>query len=156
MRWTRVIVTGALLMVVGCSKSSTNQANVANATKVDRSTAIAVGDQLCQQLSADFRTLVDPFHAQHPTPTKEEAHDFVVSTIIPRDERFVGDFHRIGEPTNGRADWDDLVKALDNDLAAYKARVDADPIGSISFRLFADRAAAFANYGFKNCQDALS
>jgi hypothetical protein len=123
------------------------------------SDATAAGDGICTSLFADQKALVDQFHAQHPTPSKDDATDFLVNTLIPRVERAVGDFHRIGEPTKDRQSWDLIVQGLDSDLSTFKIEAGGknkddtaiDPVKVIDLKPFADLSDQMTLYGFKEC-----
>jgi hypothetical protein len=154
MRRTVIFLACAVAVVGGaCSSSS---ASIPPPHSVEKSAAINAGDGLCKSLAADQKQLIADFKSQHPTATADEARDFLVNTLSPRIERMVGDFHRIGEPTKDKADWDQIVIALDQDLSDFKSKISADPIGLLADKPFAGEAKAFTDYGFKECQTQLA
>ena len=145
-----------LVVAAGCSKSNSPSGSVTPPPKVEKSSAISTADGVCTTFAADVKALEGSFKAQHPNASPAEVREFVVSTLLPRHEEFVGDFHRIGEPTNDRTDWDSLVRGLDNDLTDFKQSIDADPQAALGAKPYKARAPQFTAYGFKQCQTAVS
>jgi hypothetical protein len=139
------VACGLVLGTVACggTTATTAQPQISDAT--------AVGDAICTGMLADQKALVAQFKSQHPNPSKDDATDFLVNTLIPRLERAVGDFHRVGEPTKDRQKWDDIVKNLDEDVAALKTAAGKDPVQAVDSKPFADVSDAFTNFGFKEC-----
>jgi hypothetical protein len=146
-----LILLASMAAVVAAGCSNANTASIPPPHAVEKSTAIALGDNVCQALAADHQTLVDSFKTQVPQAKAEDARQFLVDTLTPRIERAVGDFHRIGEPTKDRQDWDKLVSDLDTHLTEFKSQISADPIGLLTAKPFAPDAAKFTAYGFKVC-----
>ena len=142
-------VCGVMLVAAACS----NDSKLKPAPLVEQSFAISQGDLICKGLVADVKTLVDQFKASHPTPSTADARDFLVTTLLPRIDRGVGDLHRLGEPTKNRVGFDDSILALDKDLTALKLAVAADAIKVINnpIPLFATSTKPFTDYGFKEC-----
>ena len=106
---------------------------------------------MCKALAADQQKLVDDFKAKVPQAKAEDARDFLVHTLSPRIERAVGDFHRIGEPTKDKQEWDKLVRSLDDDLTAFKSQISIDPIGLLTAKPFAAHSPKFDAFGFIEC-----
>jgi len=140
-------------LAVSCSD---NKASIPPPRALDKSAAIDTGDAVCKQYAADRKQLIDTFKASHSSPSADEARDFLVNTLVPRTERMVGDFHRIGEPTKDRTGWDRIVRALDDDLTDFKAGIGDDPVAQIDERPFAKDTKLFDDYGFKECGKQLA
>jgi hypothetical protein len=141
--------TVALLAAAACSSS--NAASLPPPRYVEKSAAIAAGDGVCTALVADLKRLSADFKNTHPQATTDEAREFVVSTLTPRLEQGLGDFHRIGEPTKDSPAWNTIVSRLDTDLQYYKAMIPGDPAFLLTTNPFDREAAKFAAYGFKEC-----
>jgi hypothetical protein len=139
------------VLAAACSSSNSNSATIPPPHSVEKSAAISLGDSVCQALAADQQKFVDDFKISVPQPKAEEARDFVASTLTPRIEQAVGDFHRIGEPTKDKQDWDKLVSGLDQSLADFKAKIATDPIGLLTVKPFAAQASRFFNLGLPQC-----
>jgi hypothetical protein len=138
-----------LLIAAACSDDKKLQP----APAIEKSFAISQGDAICQSLVADAKALVEQFKAAHPAPSNGDARDFLVTTLLSRVDRGVGDLHRMGEPTKDRVGFDDAILALDKDLSALKTAVSADPIKVLNnpIPIFATSAKQFTDYGFKEC-----
>ncbi len=149
------LLAGALA-IVATACGGGNNASIPPAQTVDKSTAISEGDSVCTALAADQKQLVDTFKQQHPNLKPDDARDFLINTLSPRIERAVGDFHRIGEPSKDRTDWDTIVRGLDKDLSTYKADLDTDPIKQLDVKPFKDLVTNFDTYGFRDCGRALA
>jgi hypothetical protein len=147
-RTMTLLACAVAVLAAACSSSS---ASIPPPHSVEKSTAIDTGDSVCKALTADQQKLVNDFKAKVPEATAEDARDFLVNGLSPRIERTVGDFHRIGEPTKDKQDWDKLVASLDKDLTDFKAKISTDPIGLLSAKPFAAEAPKFDAYGFKEC-----
>jgi hypothetical protein len=141
-----------LFIAAACSDDGKAQP----APLVEKSFAISRGDTICQVLLSDISTLVGQFKTANANPTPADARDFLVTTLLPRIDRGVGDLHRIGEPTKDRVGFDDAILDLDKDLTALKLAVAADPIKVVNnpIALFANSAKRFTDYGFKECGKA--
>ena len=142
------------LGLVGVACSGGSNASVPPAHNVEKSTAIDEGDSVCTTLNSDEQKLIANFKKQHPQATADDARDFLVDTLSPRIDHAVGDFHRIGEPTKDKVEWDKLVGSLDKDLSAFKAKISTDPIGLLTAKPFSAEGPDFTAYGFKSCQAA--
>jgi hypothetical protein len=142
-------VCGALLLAAACSSSG----KAGPAPLVEKSYALAQGDAICKALVSDISTLVTQYKASQSSPTPDQARDFLVTTLLPRIDRGVGDLHRIGEPTKDRVGFDDAILAVDKDLTALKLSISADPIKVLNnpIVLFVSSAKPFTDYGFKEC-----
>jgi hypothetical protein len=125
---------------------SSNTATVAPPRSVEKSAAV----------DAAQKQLVDEFKHQHPQATADDARAFLIDTLSPRLEQFVGDFHAIGEPTKDKTQWDALVNGLDQDLTDYKAQINTNSMDLLTAKPFAQEAKDFTAYGFKQCQTQLS
>jgi hypothetical protein len=143
-------VGGVLVLAAACSSGS---GHAQPAPLVEKSYAISQGDLICKALTSDVGTLVGQFKSTHATPSEADAHDFLVTTMLPRIDRGVGDLHRIGEPTKDRVAFDDAVLDLDKDLSALKLAVSADPIKVVNnpIPVWVTSAKRFTDYGFKEC-----
>ena len=146
-------VCGALFLAAACSSGGTS---VGPARLVEKSFAISQGDTICKALVSDIATLVGRFKTAHATPSEADARDFLVTTLLPRIDRGLGDLHRIGEPTKDRVGFDDAVLDLDKDLSALKLAVAADPIKVVNnpIPVWVTSATRFTDYGFKECGKA--
>jgi hypothetical protein len=146
-----VTVCGLLFVAAACGGGGGGTA--APARIVEKSYALSQGDVICKAMVADVATLVGQFKSAHPTPSEAEARDFLVTGLLPRIDRGVGDLHRMGEPTKDRVGFDDAILALDKDLTALKLAVSADPIKVVNnpIALFVTSAKLFVDYGFKEC-----
>lgn len=146
-------VCGVLFLAAACSSGGSGGGP---APLVEKSFAISQGDAICKQLVTDIGTLVAAFKSAHPAPSEADARDFLVTTLLPRIDRGVGDLHRIGEPTKDRVGFDDAILALDKDLSALKVAVGADSIKVVNNKiaLFNTSAKLFVDYGFKECGKA--
>jgi hypothetical protein len=144
------VACGLLLVLVACSDSG---GTVAPTPQIDESTAIANGDAICKQLAADIDQLVTNFRSTHPSPSADDAREFLVNTLIVRIEHGVGDLHRQGKPTKDTVAYDEAISALDDDLAAFKDAVGADPLKVISapIKIYDSSASPLKAYGFKEC-----
>jgi hypothetical protein len=147
-----VTVCGLLLVAAACGGGGSAQP----VRLVEKSFVLTQGDAVCKALVADVSTLVGQFKAAHPTPSPADARDFLVTSLLPRIDRGVGDLHRLGEPTKDRVGFDNAVLALDKDLTALKLAVSADPIKVVNnpVALFATSTKLFTDYGFKECGKA--
>jgi hypothetical protein len=143
-----LLACAVAVVAAACSSSS---ASIPPPHSVEKSAAIDTGDSVCKALAADQQKLVDAFKAKFPQATAEDARDFLVNGLTPRIERAVGDFHRIGEPTKDKTDWDKIVSNLDKDLTDFKTKISTDPIGLLTAKPFAAEAPSFDAYGFKDC-----
>ncbi|MEY2421830.1 MAG: hypothetical protein QOI95_1897 [Acidimicrobiaceae bacterium] len=143
-------VCGVLFLAAACSSGGSGGGP---APLVEKSSAIAQGDAICKQLVADVDVLVSQFKSTHATPTEADARDFLVTTLLPRIDRGVGDLHRIGEPTKDRTGFDDAIIDVDKDLSALKQAVAADAIKVVNNKIpiFDKSAKLFTDYGFKEC-----
>jgi hypothetical protein len=135
---------------------SSNTATVAPPRSVEKSAAVDAGDNECTSVAAAQKQLVDEFKHQHPQATADDARAFLIDTLSPRLEQFVGDFHAIGEPTKDKTQWDALVNGLDQDLTDYKAQINTNSMDLLTAKPFAQEAKDFTAYGFKQCQTQLS
>ena len=146
-----VTVCGLLFVAAACGGNDKAQP----APLVEKSFAIAQGDAICQQGDAETKQLVTKFRADNPTPTNAVALDFFVSVYLPRLEREIGDIHRIGEPTKDRVEYDEVIRALDKGLTAFKAEIAADALKALAgTKAFEDANKQFVAYGFKECGKA--
>src|SRR3954469_544533 len=154
-RLTLILLACAVAAVAAaCSNAS---ASVPPPQFVEKSTAIAAGDGVCTALAADQQQLIETFKAAAPQAQPDEIRDFIVNTLIPRIERGVGDFHRIGEPTKDKPAWNALVAHLDTDVLYFKAMIrESDPMALLAVKPFERDAAKFDDYGFKECGKALA
>jgi len=145
-------VCGLSLVAAACGGSG----KVQPAPLVERSFVVSQGDAICKVVVADIATLVGQFKSAHPAPSVADARDFLVTSLLPRIDRGVGDLHRMGEPTKDRVGFDDAILALDKDLTALKQAVAADPIKVVNnaIPLFVTSAKLFVDYGFKECGKA--
>jgi hypothetical protein len=150
-RRTTLALLACIVAVVAAACSNGNVASIPPPRSVEKSTAISLGDNVCQALAADSQSLVAGFKGQAPQAKAEDVQRFLLDTLTPRIERAVGDFHRIGEPTKDRQDWDKLVTELDNELIWFKAQIGTDPIGLLTPKPFPSDTPRFAAYGFKVC-----
>src|SRR5262245_15578595 len=139
-------------LTAACSKSSA--ATIPPPRFVEKSAAIAAGDNICASLIADQHRLVNDFNVNHPQATTDELHDFTLNTLIPRIEQVVGDFHRIGETSKDRLGWDVILSRLDSDIMWYKAMAPADLIAYLGTHPFHAEWQKFESYGFKVCGQA--
>jgi hypothetical protein len=157
----RAIRPAMLLLVcaiglVSAACSSGGSASVPPAHNVEKSTAINEGDSVCKSLNADEAKLIAEFKKKYPQATADVTRDFIVDTLAPRIDHAVGDFHRIGEPTKDKVEWDKLVSNLDKDLSDFKSKISADPIGLLTAKPFAAEVPGFTAYGFQACQSQLA
>jgi hypothetical protein len=152
-RTTRSLLAVFCIVAVtaACSKNDTGTAQPA--PLVEKSSAIAAGDAICKQMTADITSLVASFKKDHPSPSDAEARDFLVNTLLPRIDTADGAIHRIGEPTKDRAAFDDAVIALDKDVSALKEAVAGNPAKVLTTPVvvFDKSARLFSAYGFKEC-----
>jgi hypothetical protein len=153
-RTITLLACASALGVLGAACGS-NDARIPPARAVEKSDAINAGDSVCKALAADHKQLVDEFKNQHPSANPDEARDFLVNTLSPRIEQAVGDFHRIGEPTKDKNDWDEIVANLDGDLVDFKSKIGTDPVAQVGAQPFAGEASSFDTYGFKECGKAI-
>jgi hypothetical protein len=137
------------VLAAACSNSTA--ASIPPPRYVERSAAVAAGDAVCTALAADLQRLTTDFKSTHSQVTADDAREFVVSTLTPRLEQSVGDFHRIGEPTKDSPAWNTIVSRLDTDVLYYKAMIPEDPISLLTTNPFDREAAKFEAYGFKEC-----
>jgi hypothetical protein len=151
-----MIVLAGALGLVGVACSSGSSASVPPVHNVEKSTAINEGDSVCKSLNADEQKMIADFKKKHPQATAEETRDFLVDTLAPRIDHAIGDFHRIGEPTKDKVDWDKLVSNLDKDLTDFKSKISTDPIGLLTAKPFAAEVPGFTAYGFQVCQTQLA
>jgi hypothetical protein len=142
--------------VLAAACSSSNAASIPPPRYVEKSAAIAAGDNICTTLAADQQRLISDFNAKYPQATADEVHDFTINTLIPRIEQGVGDFHRIGEPTKDRLGWDVILGRLDVNLTWFKAMGPADLMTSLAASPFPSEWAKFNDYGFKVCGKPLA
>jgi hypothetical protein len=152
----RIMTLLACTVAVFAAACSSSNASIPPPHSVDKTAAIAAGDGVCKSLNADHQKLVNDFKSKHPQATTDDARDFLVNVLSPRIERAVGDFHRIGEPTKDKQDWDKLVSNLDEDLTNFKAKISTDPLGLLAAKPFAVDAPKFDAYGFKDCGKELA
>ena len=110
-----IYVSPALIMLLVGSLSLYTPRRASNASAsvpppqfVEKSTAIVAGDGVCTALAAATSSSIHTFKATAPQATRRVLRDFIVNTLIPRIERGVGDFHRIGEPTKDKPAWNAL------------------------------------------------
>jgi hypothetical protein len=145
-----MLAAAVLALAAACSSSS---GHAQPAQLVEKSSAIAAGDAICKQLTADLPQMVAAFRSAHPAPSDADARDFLINTLLPRIDVADGNFHRIGEPSKDRPSWDDAVIALDKDVSAVKAAVGSDPqkVLSSPIVVFDKSAPLFTKYGFKEC-----
>jgi hypothetical protein len=145
-----VTVCGLLFVAAACGGSGKAQP----APLVEKSFAIAQGDAICKQAGAEVKQLLDQFKAANPSPTKEAALDFFVTVLLPRQEREIGDIHRVGEPTKDRVTYDETIRALDKGLTAWKAEIAADPLKALKegTKAFDSANKQLTDYGFKECK----
>jgi hypothetical protein len=151
-RTLTLLACAVAVLGAACSSSS---ASIPPPHSVEKTAAVDTGDSVCKALAADQQKLVNDFKTKFPEATAEDARDFLVNGLTPRIERAVGDFHRIGEPTKDKQDWDKLVANLDTDLSDFKAKISTDPIGLLSAKPFAVEVPKFDAYGFKECSKQL-
>jgi hypothetical protein len=146
-------VCGVLFLAAACSSDATGGGP---APLVEKSSAIAQGDAICKQLVADIGVRVNEFKSTHATPSEADARDFLVTILLPRIDRGVGDLHRIGEPTKDRTGFDEAILAIDKDLSALKQAVAADAVKVVNNKIaiFDKSAKLFTDYGFKECGKA--
>jgi hypothetical protein len=145
-----------VLGLAGAACSSGSSASVTPVHNVEKSTAINEGDGVCKSLNADQQKLITDFKKKYPQATADQTRDFLVDTLSPRIDHAIGDFHRIGEPTKDKVDWDKLVSNLDKDLTDFKSKISTDPIGLLTAKPFAAEVPGFTAYGFQACQTQLA
>ena len=143
-------VCSLMLLAAACGDDDNT---LQGAPLIEKSAAIEQGDAICASLVADVKTLVEQFKAEHQAPSNADARDFLVTTLLARIDRGIGDLHRLGEPTNDRVGFDEAILAVDEDLSALKTAVSADPIKVLNnpIPLFVTSAKPFTDYGFKEC-----
>jgi len=142
------------LLAAACGGS--NAASIPPPRFVEKSAAIAAGDNVCAALTADQMRLINDFNVSHPQATADEVGDFALNTLIPRIEQGIGDFHRIGEPTKDRLAWDAILTRLDLDIMWYKAMKPADLVATLTSNPFHAEWGKFGAYGFKVCGKPLA
>jgi hypothetical protein len=152
---TRRILTllacSVAVLAAACGSSNSTSASIPAPQAVEKSTAIAAGDSVCQAMLADQQRIIGDFKAAHPQATLDDVRDFLVNTLVPRMEQGIGDFHRVGQPTKDRPAWNAIVTHLDTDLLYFKAMIRDDPIALLTINPFDREAARFTDYGFKVC-----
>ena len=157
-----VSVTRQTLTLLACSVavlaaacSSSSAASIPPPQHVEKSAAIAAGDQICSAVTVDQQRLITEFKASHPQPTPDELRDFTLNTLIPRIEQGVGDFHRIGEPTKDKFAWGKIVGRLDMDLRWFKAMAPDELVAYLTTNPFHAQWEKFDSFGFTVCGEPL-
>ena len=140
----------ALVLAAACGSSSGKPPPT---PLVEKSTAIAGGDNVCKQLTESISARVSEFKAQHPKPTDAEARDFLVNSLLPVIDSADGALHLVGEPTKDRPDFDAAVTAFDKDVSDLKDAVSSDPqkVLASPIVVFNNSSRLFLAYGFKEC-----
>jgi hypothetical protein len=128
----RIVGAVGVLLVLGLAACS-NDSGLTGKQKQDISNFRAGANFVCSTATAAGHAAVAQGLAQFPggTATFEDAHAYLVSTLIPIFDKEVGDLHNLGEPTLDRAAWDDIRDDLDNALTSLKAQADADPVATL-------------------------
>jgi hypothetical protein len=145
-----------MVAVVAAACSNGNSASIPPPRAVEKSTAISLGDSVCHAYDVDRQALIKDFETQHPQATVADVRDFLVTTLTPRIDRAIGDFHRVGTPTKDAQAWNVLVDDLDTSAAYFKTWIRVDPNSLLTAKIFGGDTAKFEAYGFKVCGKTVS
>jgi hypothetical protein len=146
-------VCSALFLAAACSSGG----GAAPVVFLEKSTAVVGADAICKQGNADLKQALATYKSAHPNPSADEARDFWVNTYLPRLDRYVGDIHRLGEPTKEKVAWDQAVIALDKALSQLKTEISADPVKALAGSTAFDNAhKLFDEFGATNSSSSSS
>src|SRR4051794_11079745 len=89
----------ALLLVVALAACTDDDGLTGN-QRHDISSFRAGANSICAAATAAGHAAIAQAKAEFPSaPTVDQAHSFLVTTVIPISDREVGDLHNLGEPT---------------------------------------------------------
>jgi len=160
MRARRIVGAVVVLLVLGLAACS-NDSGLTGKQKQDISNFRAGANFICTTATAASHAAVTQGLAQFPggTASFEDAHAYLVTTLIPIVDKEVGDLHNLGEPTLDRASWDDIRARLDKLLIDVKAEAQSDPVQTVQRVLAAPQTGngttaleqAMISFGIPEC-----
>jgi hypothetical protein len=153
MRRLLVVVLAGLVVLTACGGGG--GAAVATTTTArpftQRALLVKLGNQVCADLVATRKQLVDGYLAQHQVTDEAATRDFLINSLAPAYDSAIGGLHRLYLPTEDPTEWGKIVDSLDGDLAAWRQTIESDPAGAVNGDPFADTAARMVAFGLPDC-----
>jgi hypothetical protein len=119
-----LLVVTVLVVLGGCGNDTSTKG------KANKPDVVAAANAVCKADDANQKASLAAYETRFgaDTPSQDEAHDFLVTDLLPKLDATVADMHRIPLPLNDRAKWDKALSALDDELKAAKDASAADPV----------------------------